>query len=151
MKQQHQRKQPHCLQGWAENELDASAVGCGTAMPFGSPIFMAILIIPVLDVAQIKCNVVLRLNEPPTGKATAPIRNEINAHATRRRRRRRRRQRAGEFSPSWNLIQSGSDVQLVSFSLVVRRTYVRHASAPSQHVCAAPLVNFKAVVPSTDE
>ena len=28
---------------------------------------------------------------------------------------------ADEFSPSWNLIQSGSDVQLVSFSLVVLR------------------------------
>ena len=55
---------------------------------------------------------------------------------------------ADEFSPSWNLIQSGSDVQLVSFSLVVRRTYVRHASAPSQHVCASPLVNFKAVAPT---
>ena len=57
---------------------------------------------------------------------------------------------ADEFSPSWNLIQSGSDVQLVSFSLVVRRTYVRHASAPSQHVCASPLVNFKAVAPTSE-
>ena len=43
---------------------------------------------------------------------------------------------ADEFSPSWNLIQSGSDVQLVSFSLVVRRTYaVRHASAASLPTC----------------